>query len=163
MIVEKQGGSPRADYGEGLINELSIQMTKDYRKGFDATNLRKMRQFYMLFPKRATVWRELSWSHYKLLIRIEDGNARNFYIKESIDGNWSVRQLEREMLNLATVYIGVSAGVSAAVLVGAIIVRFKGKGQLGTKIAYIILGANIFYILSAIFGFVNPKGEEPLE
>ena len=64
MIVEKQGGSPRADYGEGLISELSIQMTKDYGNGFDATNLRKMRQFYMLFPKRATVWRELSWSHY---------------------------------------------------------------------------------------------------
>ena len=97
MIVEKQGGSPRADYGEGLISELSIQMTKDYGKGFDATNLRKMRQFYMLFPKRATVWRELSWSHYKLLIRIEDDNTRNFYIKESIDGNWSVRQLEREI------------------------------------------------------------------
>lgn len=97
MIVEKQGGSPRADYGEGLISELSIQMTKDYGKGFDATNLRKMRQFYMLFPKRATVWRELSWSHYKLLICIEDDNARNFYIKESIDGNWSVRQLEREI------------------------------------------------------------------
>lgn len=97
MIVEKQGGSPRADYGEGLISELSIQMTKDYGRGFDATNLRKMRQFYMLFPKRATVWRELSWSHYKLLIRIEDDNARNFYIKESIDGNWSVRQLEREI------------------------------------------------------------------
>lgn len=58
-------------------------MTKDYGKGFDATNLRKMRQFYMLFPKRATVWRELSWSHYKLLIRIEN-DARNFYIKNSL-------------------------------------------------------------------------------
>ena len=76
MIVEKQGGSPRADYGEGLISELSIQMTKDYGKGFDSTNLRKMRQFYMLFPKRVTVCRELSWSHYKLLFCIEDDNNR---------------------------------------------------------------------------------------
>ena len=85
MIVEKQGGSPRADYGEGLISELSIQMTKDYGKGFDATNLRKMRQFYVLFPKRATVWRDLSWSHYKLLIRIEDDKTQKICSFTSFD------------------------------------------------------------------------------
>ena len=61
MIVEKQGGSPRADYGEGLISELSIQMTKDYGKGFDATNLRKMRQFYMLFPNANALRSQFQW------------------------------------------------------------------------------------------------------
>ena len=97
MIIEKQGGNARADYGEGLVKELSIQMTKDYGKGYDATNLRKMRQLYILFPKCAAVRRELGWSHYKMLIRIEDENARNFYIKEAIAGNWSTRQLQREI------------------------------------------------------------------
>ena len=97
MIVEKQGGNPRAEYGDGLLKELSVQMTKDFGKGFDVTNLRNMRQFYLVFQKRDTVCHELSWSHYKLLIRIEDDKTRNFYIKESIDGNWSVRQLEREI------------------------------------------------------------------
>ena len=97
MIVEKQGGNPRADYGEGLIKELALQLTKDFGKGFDESGLRRMRQFYLLFPKRATVQHELSWSHYKLLIKVEDANARDFYINEAISGNWSTRQLEREI------------------------------------------------------------------
>ena len=84
MIVDKQGGNPRADYGDGLLKELSIQLTKDFGKGFDESNLRRIRQFYILFPKRATVWHELSWTHYKSLMRVEDINARNFYINEAI-------------------------------------------------------------------------------
>ena len=64
MIVEKQDGAERAKYGEGLIKELSIQMTKDFGKGFDITNLKRMRQFYLLFQKGATVQHQLSWSHY---------------------------------------------------------------------------------------------------
>lgn len=97
MIVERQGGNQRADYGDGLLNELSIQLTKDFGRGFDVTNLRNMRQFYIVFQKRDTVCHELSWSHYRLLMRVDEDNARNFYIKESIEGNWSVRQLQREI------------------------------------------------------------------
>ena len=67
MIVEKQGGESRAKYGNGLIKELSIQMTKDFGKGFIKRNLWFMRQFYSLFPKLAAVRRELSWSNYFLL------------------------------------------------------------------------------------------------
>ena len=66
MIVEKQGGSPRADYGEGLIKELSVQLTKDFGRGFDERELRRMRQFYTTFSIWDTVCPELSWSHYKL-------------------------------------------------------------------------------------------------
>lgn len=66
MIIEKQGGQERAKYGDGLIKELSIKMTKDFGKGFDVTNLKRMRQFYTLFRKGATVRHQLSWSHYKL-------------------------------------------------------------------------------------------------
>lgn len=97
MIVERQGGNQRADYGDGLLKELSIQLTKDFGRGFDVTNLRNMRQFYIVFQKRDTVCHELSWSHYRLLMRVDEDNARNFYIKESIEGNWSVRQLQREI------------------------------------------------------------------
>lgn len=97
MIVEKQRGNQRADYGDGLIRELSAKLTKDFGRGFDESSLRRMRQFYTLFPKCATVWYELSWSHFKLLIKVEEKNERDFYIKEAINGNWSVRQLEREI------------------------------------------------------------------
>ena len=97
MIIEKQDGQERAKYGDGLIKELSIKMTKDFGKGFDVTNLKRMRQFYTLFRKGATVRHQLSWSHYKLLIGVEGEEARNFYTNEAINGNWSTRQLEREI------------------------------------------------------------------
>ena len=60
MIVEKQGGKSKADYGDGLIKELSIQMTKDFGKGFIERNLRFMRQFYLIFSKRNALRTELS-------------------------------------------------------------------------------------------------------
>ena len=97
MIVERQGGNQRAGYGDGLLKELSIQLTKDFGRGFDESNLRRMRQFYSLFQKCGTVCHELSWSQICLLISVEDINARDFYIKETIDNNWSVRQLKREI------------------------------------------------------------------
>ena len=101
MIVEKQGGKERANYGEGLINELSIQMTKDFGKGFDITNLKRMRRLYIGFQKGATLCPKLSWSHYRLILSLEDENERNFYIKEAVDCNWSVRQLAREIHTLS--------------------------------------------------------------
>ena len=98
MIVEKQKGEPRAEYGDGLIKELSIQMSKDFGPGFSKRSLRRMRQFYLVFPIWPTVWTELSWSHYKLLINVKKEDARNFYIKEAIDECWSVRQLARQII-----------------------------------------------------------------
>ena len=97
MIVNKQGGNPRADYGDGLINELSIQLTKDFGKGFTGANLRYMREFYIAFPNCHALSDKLSWTHYRLLLRVENKDARNFYINETISGNWSTRQLEREI------------------------------------------------------------------
>ena len=97
MIVEKQGGNTRADYGNGLIKELSARMTKDFGRGYNERSLRNMREFYLAFQKWSAVRTELSWTHYKSLMRVEDIHARNFYIKEAVNGNWSVRQLEREI------------------------------------------------------------------
>lgn len=97
MIVDKQGGETRAKYGDGLINELSVQLTKDFGKGYTKRNLWVMKQFYLCFPKVNALRAQLSWTHYRLLVRVEDLNARNFYIKKAIDDNWSTRQLEREI------------------------------------------------------------------
>ena len=97
MIVDKQGGESRANYGDGLIKELSTQMTKDFGKGYTSRNLWYMKQMYLVFPKVNALRAQLSWTHYKLLLSLEDENARNFYIKEAIDGNWSTRQLAREI------------------------------------------------------------------
>ena len=97
MIVEKQCGDSRAEYGTGLIKELSAKMTKDFGRGFDESNLRRMRQFYIVYQNCDTVCHELSWSHYRLLIGVENKDARDFYAEECIKANWSVRQLEREI------------------------------------------------------------------
>lgn len=97
MIVEKQGGEARAKYGDALIKELSTLMTQDFGKGFNERSLRNMREFYCSFPIWSAVRTELSWTHYKSLMRVEDKNARDFYLKEAINANWSVRQLDREI------------------------------------------------------------------
>ncbi len=97
MIVEKQGGEERAKYGDSLIKELSVKMTKDYGPGYNERSLRNMREFYISFPIWSAVRTELSWTHYKALMRIDDKGAREFYMSEAIEGNWSVRQLTREI------------------------------------------------------------------
>ena len=84
MIVEEQGGSSKAKYGNKLIAELSKQMTLDFGKGFDERNLRKMRQFYLMYPIWDSVRPELTWTHYRTLIRIEEQYIRSFYIDRSI-------------------------------------------------------------------------------
>ena len=96
-IVEQQGGAEKAEYGIGLIKELSKQMTEDFGKGFAPTNLKYMRQFYLNFPNGHALRGELSWTHYRLLIQVENKKARQFYLEESIKSNWSTRQLERQI------------------------------------------------------------------
>ena len=96
-IVEQQGGEEKAEYGVRLIAELSKQMSTDFGKGFTVANLKNMRQFYLTFPKSYALRSELSWTHYRLLMRVENKNARQFYIEEAIKSNWSTRQLERQI------------------------------------------------------------------
>lgn len=96
-IIEEQGGSEKAEYGAGLLKELSRQMTQDFGKGFTVTNLKYMRQFYLAFPNGHTLRDELSWSHYRLLVRVENEKARSFYMEEAVKSQWSTRQLERQI------------------------------------------------------------------
>lgn len=96
-IVEQQGGEERAEYGEELIEGLAERLTLDFGKGFDARNLRFMRQFYLAFPIRNALRTELSWTHYRRLSRIADPDARAWYMNECADSKWSTRQLERQI------------------------------------------------------------------
>ena len=96
-IIEEQGGKDTAEYGQGLLEELSKQMTKDFGKGFTVANLKNMRQFYLIFPNGYALRSELSWTHYRSLMRVENEKARNFYLEEAIKSNWSTRQLDRQI------------------------------------------------------------------
>ena len=96
-IIDEQGGKDTAEYGQGLLQELSKQMTKDFGKGFTVANLKNMRQFYLTFPNGYALRSELSWTHYRSLMRIENEKARNFYLEETVKSNWSTRQLDRQI------------------------------------------------------------------
>ena len=87
----------RAEYGTGLLKELSKQMTQDFGRGFTVANLKNMRQFYLTFPNGYALRSELSWTHYRLLMRVENDNARQFYMDEAVKSQWSTRQLERQI------------------------------------------------------------------
>ena len=87
----------RAEYGHNLLAYLSERLTKEFGKGFTERNLRFMRQFYQEFPIRNALRTELSWTHYRLLMRVDEPNRREFYLNESADSGWTSRQLERQI------------------------------------------------------------------
>jgi predicted nuclease of restriction endonuclease-like (RecB) superfamily len=97
-IVEfEQGGERRAAYGKNLLRDISARLTAEFGKGFDERNLRNMRGFYLAYRNWNALRSELSWTHYRLLLRIEDESARQWYMHEAADQNWSTRALERQM------------------------------------------------------------------
>jgi predicted nuclease of restriction endonuclease-like (RecB) superfamily len=123
LIMEhEQGGAKRAVYGEAVLDDLSRRLMAEFGRGFDVTNLRKMRQFYRMFEIRDavrlesgktkrdarrlvsgvesirhTACNELSWSHYRLLMQVEKPAAREWYMREAADQHWSTRQLDRQI------------------------------------------------------------------
>ena len=97
LIVEKQGGEERAAYGDRLIEGLVKFLTVEFGKGFDKTNLGRMRQFYLSFPKVDALRQQLSWTHYRMILKVEKPRAREYYLEECAAGNWSTRQLERQI------------------------------------------------------------------
>lgn len=97
LVEEEQKGKERADYGEYLVQLLADRLTIEFGRGFTKTNLWYMRQFYLAFPILHALRGELSWTHYRLLLKVEKEDARKYYIEETIAGNWSTRQLERQI------------------------------------------------------------------
>lgn len=122
ILEHEQGGVKRAAYGEAVLDDLSRRLMAEFGRGFDITNLRKMRQFYRMFEIRDavrlesgktkrdaarlvstvetirhTAYDELSWSHYRLLMQVENPAAREWYMREAAEQHWSTRQLDRQI------------------------------------------------------------------
>lgn len=96
IVEEEQRGKIRAEYGQKLLEGLTKRLSADFGKGFDDSNLWNMRKFYQTYPILDAVRRELSWTHYRILMRLEKPEARSFYEIECIKNNWSARELERQ-------------------------------------------------------------------
>ena len=104
IVEEEQEGKRKAEYGKKLLENLSRNLTHDFGKGFSYANLRNFRQFYLTYPDekiRYTLCSKLSWSHNRLIMRLESTTARNYYLSEAARQGWSVRQLQR---NINTLY-----------------------------------------------------------
>ena len=80
-----------------IIKSFSNKLTKQFGQGFSVPSLKKMKKFYQVFNGGSTLWNQLSWSHNRLIMNIDDDKRRNFYLEECIKSNWSVRQLERQI------------------------------------------------------------------
>jgi predicted nuclease of restriction endonuclease-like (RecB) superfamily len=101
-IVEyEQQGKARAAHGKALLARLAESLTREFGRGFDASNLRYMRAFYQAFPNCDALRHELSWTHYRLLQRVDKNEARLWYMHEAADQNWSTRVLERHINTLS--------------------------------------------------------------
>jgi predicted nuclease of restriction endonuclease-like (RecB) superfamily len=97
-IVEfEQAGSGRVEYGSRLLEVLASTLTGEFGRGFDASNLRYMRLFYQAFPIRDALRHELSWTHYRTLLRVESEPARQWYMLEAASQGWTTRALERQI------------------------------------------------------------------
>ena len=87
IVEDEQNGKARAEYGKKVLEELAARLTADFGKGFDASNLRYMRLFYQAFPNCDALRHELSWTHYRLLLRVENQAARDWYMNEAAAEN----------------------------------------------------------------------------
>lgn len=110
IVEEEQKGRKRAGYGEALIAELARRLTKDFGRGFTERNLWYIKRFYLTFPNVNALRSELSWTHYRLLLQVENEEARNFYLIEAVNNNWSTRELERQINSLLYERLALSRG-----------------------------------------------------
>ena len=101
IVEDEQRGKERADYGKSVLKNLANQLTLEFGKGFDDSNLRNMRSFYKTFPIRDALRHELSWTHYRLLSRLNSEEKSQYYLNESIQNNWNSRTLQRQINSLA--------------------------------------------------------------
>jgi len=101
IIVEhEQNGSLRAEYGKAVLQEISEKLQQEFGGGFSVRNLQQMKKFYVLYPNTNALRSQLTWTHYRALLRIENDDVRNWYMEECIRSAWSSRQLERQISTL---------------------------------------------------------------
>lgn len=97
IVEDEQQGEARAEYGKAVLKNLSTSLTAEFGKGFDTSNLRNMRLFYLAFPNCDALRHNLSWTHYRTLIRVDNEQARHWYMQEAVEQAWSARALERQI------------------------------------------------------------------
>lgn len=97
LLFEASGENERSAYGKNLLGTISKRLTEEFGKGFTEANLRNMRQFFLTFPNRNALRSELSWTQYRMLMRVQNPKVREFYLEECAKSNWSSRQLERQI------------------------------------------------------------------
>ena len=100
IIEQEQKGNRKAKYGSYLIKRLSQELSDEYGTGFSVANIRNCRQLYLTFPKESygySLIGKIHWSHLRTIMRLDDEEGRNFYLKEVANGYWSVKELERNI------------------------------------------------------------------
>lgn len=100
IVEEEQGGKERADYGAYILKNLAQKLEKEYGSGFSKRQLELSRQFYLTYPIANTLYSQLNWSQYKLLIAISDKDKREYYSLEAVNNGWTKRELERQINSL---------------------------------------------------------------
>ena len=96
-MENEQDGQFRAEYGKYTISDLSLKLSNEFGKGFTVRSLQQMKKFYTLFPNTNALRTQLTWTHYRSLLRVENKEAREWYIEESVKEHWSSRQLDRQI------------------------------------------------------------------
>ncbi len=97
IVEEEQGYSINAKHRPYLIACLSQRLSIEFGKVFEKSNLYNMRSFFLAFPRVDAVRQELTWTHYRLLLKVDGAETRAFYMNEAINSNWSTRELRRQM------------------------------------------------------------------
>lgn len=103
IVEDEQHGNAKAIYGKAVLKNLAHQLTVEFGKGFDESNLRNIRQFYLAFPIRDALRHELSWTHYRIISRLETEDLRNQYVIYTVEGGWDTRTI-----NKRPIYIRIS-------------------------------------------------------
>jgi predicted nuclease of restriction endonuclease-like (RecB) superfamily len=101
IVEDEQNGAYKAAYGKQVLKVLSQQLTDEFGKGYDYTNLTNMRKFYHTFPILDALRQELSWTHYRIISKLDTIEKRNYYTAEAADGQWDTRTLQRQINTLA--------------------------------------------------------------
>lgn len=96
-MENEQDGQFRAEYGKYTLSDLSLKLSNEFGKGFTVRSLQQMKKFYTLFPNTNALRTQLTWTHYRSLLRVENKEAREWYIEESVKEHWSSRQLDRQI------------------------------------------------------------------
>ena len=140
IVKHELQGKERADYGEKSIVELSKRMTKGFGKGFNLSNIKYMRRFYETFQKSHALRDQLSWTHYRLLLKVKTDEARSFYEAESVNSSWSSRELERQIDSMLFDRLKLSKDKDA-------VLQLSSKGQIIEEAKDLIKNPYIFEFL----------------